>query len=118
MFARALLVAVVVGSGLGFHGAQAADWIFDYGEYTADPKTGQRVEQYQKPKPANRVPYYKFFSPDGPHPYIPYWYYENEVGFPGSFNSMPYGFGYGGNAGFDNPGFGGNSFGYSGPMLY
>ena len=112
MLARFLLVGVMVAGSFGPACARAADWIFDYGQYTADPKTGQRVEQFQKPKPANRVPYYKFFSPDGPHPYIPYWYYEDALGFPGDFNSMPYGIGGG------DPGIGGGNFGYSGPMLY
>jgi hypothetical protein len=112
VFARVLLVAVVVTASLGPACATAADWIFDYGKYTADPKTGKRVDQFQKPKPANRVPYYKFFSPDGPHPYIPYQFYEDELGLPGSFNSMPYGLGGG------DPGIGGGAIGYAGPMLY
>jgi hypothetical protein len=33
------------------------DWIFDPGLYTNDPTTGQRTEQYTKPKPVYRYSY-------------------------------------------------------------
>jgi hypothetical protein len=49
--------------------AHADDWIFDHSYYTNDPKTGQRVDQYQAIKPVRRIPLLEFFSVDGPHPW-------------------------------------------------
>jgi hypothetical protein len=76
MFARAIVVAAVL-----FAASQAAvanDWIFDYGPYTGHH--GHRVDQYKKNKKAVKIPYSKYFSNDGPSPYIPYWYYQDELG--------------------------------------
>jgi hypothetical protein len=91
-FCRAFAALFVVS--LSLTGARADDWIFDNGPYTVNPETGARVEQYKKPKEPKPVPYDKFFSNDGPHPYIPWWYYEDEEGWPGygyGFGDVPYG---------------------------
>ncbi len=71
-----LLAAVIFFTGSSSRGS---DWIFDYGPYTANPK-GHRVDQYKKHKAAIKIPYSKYFSDDGPSPYIPYWYYQDELG--------------------------------------
>jgi hypothetical protein len=78
MLARAWIVAVVVFLG-AVSPAWANDWIFDYGPYSTN-KQGHRVDQYKKNKAAVKIPYSKYFSNDGPSPYIPYWYYQDELG--------------------------------------
>ncbi|MBN2021989.1 MAG: hypothetical protein JW809_04280 [Pirellulales bacterium] len=47
------------------------DWIFDRGLYTNNPKTGQRVDQYQHERPAYRDPYSFFDSPHQSFPFAP-----------------------------------------------
>ena len=79
MSVRSLLLLVVL-FGFESASAKANDWIFDYGPYSADAKTGRRVDQYKKPKTARQIPYSQYFSTDGPSPYIPYWYYQDELG--------------------------------------
>lgn len=51
--------------------APAGNWIFSQGFYTNDPKTGKRVDQYQKLAPVYRVPNDQYFGPEGPHPFGP-----------------------------------------------
>jgi hypothetical protein len=80
-------------------------WTFDQSLYTNDPKTGSRVLQYAKKKPAYRDPYSFLDSPHeaypfGPDPYLgPYYgpmfnyglypYYENYAR-PYPYGPMPY----------------------------
>jgi hypothetical protein len=92
MAARSWMLAVVI-LGFGVSSSQANDWIFDYGPYTADKTTGRRVDQYKKAKTARQIPYSQYFSTDGPSPYIPYWYYQDELGpLNGMYGGgMPYG---------------------------
>ena len=45
---RAILIATIITLGLGLPHLAAKDWIFDDGAYTVDPKTGKRVDQFQK----------------------------------------------------------------------
>jgi len=52
------------------------DWIFDRGLYTNDPKTGQRVWQYQPDKPAYRDPYSFFDSPHTSFPFTQNAFYD------------------------------------------
>src|SRR5262245_47854914 len=111
MFAR--ICASIALAACLWNSASANDWIFDNGPYTRDAKTGERVEQYQKPKTPTLIPYSKYFSPDGPHPYIPYWYYEDALGFPGYGGGYGgYGYGFGGGYGAYGYGFGEPTFGF------
>jgi len=103
LFSGLMLGLLVASSSIG-----RADWIFDKSYFTNSPKTGERVDQYQAIKPVYRVPYSKYFSPDGPHPFMPYGYYADQYGYGGLLggpylysgafapNAMPYGgwFGY------------------------
>ena len=90
---RYALIFVVIGSVIALtRGADGGDWIFDKSTYTNDPTSGQRVDQYQAVKPVYRIPYSKYFSPDGPHPYIPDSYYQYEGGLPGGAYASGYGF--------------------------
>jgi hypothetical protein len=73
--------------------AVADDWIFDQSEYSNNKVTGQRVDQYQKIKPVDRIPFSKYFSEDGPHPFELY-----SSGY-GSGYGYGYGYGYGAFAG-------------------
>jgi hypothetical protein len=97
MFARALLVAVLVFFSAALESG-ANDWIFDYGPYSANKK-GHRVDQYKKNKAAVKIPYSKYFSNDGPSPYIPYWYWQDELGPLNGF--------YGGGGGYGGGMYGG-----------
>jgi hypothetical protein len=96
MFTRALLFAAVVLAG-NTPAVAVNDWIFDYGPYSANPTTGHRVDQYKKAKVAKRIPYAKYFSDDGPAPYIPYQFYQDELG---PLNGFFGGGGYYGGGGF------------------
>ena len=96
--------AILIGTILSLSGADSAlssDWIFDSGPYTRNPKTGQRVDQFKALPQIDRIPFEKFFSEDGPHPFGMDWYL-GDWGF-GGYGG---GFGYG-NMGFDWGGFGG-----------
>jgi hypothetical protein len=75
----------------GAASALADDWIFDKSLYTNSPSTGKRVEQYKKIKPVDRIPFEKFFSEDGPHPFEEY-----SSGYGSGFGNGWYGYGYGG----------------------
>ncbi len=55
------------------------DWIFDAGPYSQSPKTGQRVDQYAKKKPDDRIPYDQYFSPNGPQPYGMYLGFDRDL---------------------------------------
>ena len=79
MLKRALILATLVVGGIELP-AVASDWIFDYGPYTTGSHSKHRVDQYKKNKSAVKIPYSKYFSDDGPSPYIPYWYYQDELG--------------------------------------
>jgi hypothetical protein len=100
MSMRYLLLAATA-FGLLSNFACAADWIFDHGQYTNDKKTGKRVEQYKKAKTPTLVPYDKYFSKDGPGTYIPYSFYQEELGLTeglyGGFGSIGNGIAGGGN---------------------
>jgi hypothetical protein len=101
---RAILIATIVTLGLGLSPLAAKDWIFDDGPYTVDAKTGKRVDQFQKKAVPTAVPYDEYFSPNGAGAYIPYGYYQENLGI---------GFGYGGYAGGSGYGYGGyGGYGY------
>ena len=107
-----LTVAVLLG---GARAGLGADWIFDNGPYTRDPKTHQRVDQFRKPAKAERIPYDQYFSKDGPGTQLPYWYYEDQLFLPGGEFFGPFGFGgYGGGFG---GGFGMPSLPYGGGAM-
>jgi hypothetical protein len=73
--------------------ASADDWIFDNGPYTRNPKTGERVDQYKALPKIDRIPFEKYFSEDGPHPFgMDYWL--GDWGWGGGYGG--YGLGYGG----------------------
>jgi hypothetical protein len=63
----------------------SGDWVFDSGDYTRSASTGKRVDQYEKTPDVDRIPFEKFFSEDGPHPFGLDWGY-----------GYPYDYGYGG----------------------
>ncbi len=90
----------------------AKDWIFDDGPYTVDPKTGKRVDQFQKKVIPTAVPYDEYFGPNGPGAWIPWGYYEENLGM--GFMYGGYG-GYGGGYGYG--GYGGYSFGSGYPSM-
>jgi hypothetical protein len=46
-------------------------WIFDQGEYTNSPKTGDRVWQYSPTQPVYRDPNAVYDSPHGAYPFLP-----------------------------------------------
>ena len=60
------------------------DWIFDKARYSDNRTTGNRAIQYASPKPADRVPYAKYFSADGPHPFgfYPYYFHAPYLYYP------------------------------------
>jgi hypothetical protein len=47
-----------------------ASWIFDQGEYTNDPKSGQRTWQYEAAKPVYRDPNAVWDSTSGSFPFV------------------------------------------------
>ncbi len=104
---RAILIATIVTLGLGQSAQAAKDWIFDDGAYTVDPKTGKRVDQFQKKALSKQIPYNEYFGPNGPGAYIPYGYYEENFGV-----GFGFGGGYGGYGGYGYGGYGGYGGGY------
>ncbi|HEX4142355.1 MAG TPA: hypothetical protein VHY91_02300 [Pirellulales bacterium] len=100
---RAILIATIVTVGVGLSPLGAKDWIFDDGPFTVDPKTGKRVDQYQKKAVPTAVPYDQYFSPNGAGAYIPFGYYEENLGI---------GFGYGGYGGYGGGGYGYGGYGF------
>lgn len=46
-------------------------WIFDQGEYTNSPRTGERVWQYSPTQPVYRDPNAVYDSPHGAYPFLP-----------------------------------------------
>jgi hypothetical protein len=86
-----VLVAVLL---CGASSALGADWTFDQSLYTNSPTTGKRVDQYKKIKPVDRIPFQKFFSEDGPHPFEEY-----SSGYGSGFGDG-WGYGYGGYGGY------------------
>ncbi|HTU26610.1 MAG TPA: hypothetical protein VMF30_14480 [Pirellulales bacterium] len=108
---RAILIATIVTFTLGLSQSHAAkDWIFDDGPYTVDPKSGKRVDQFQKKAQSVQIPYEKYFGPNGPGAWIPWGYYEEN--FP---IGVGFGFGYGGGgyAGYGEAGgFGYGAYGF------
>ena len=97
---HALLIATTITLVLGLAQAQAKDWIFDDGPYTVDPKTGKRVDQFQKKAVPMAIPYDEYFGPNGPGSWIPWGYYQENLGV---------GFLWGGYGGY---GYGGEGYGY------
>jgi hypothetical protein len=80
--------------------SDAKDWAFDQGLYTNNPKTGQRVLQYQKGARAYRDPNSFFDSSHDDYPFTPSPYYSpyyipyiHYIPYP--YAEMPYGPGYG-----------------------
>jgi hypothetical protein len=104
---RAILMTTVLALS-GADSALSGDWIFDSGPYTRNPKTGQRVDQFKALPHIDRIPFEKFFSEDGPHPFGMDWYL-------GDWGMGGYGYGFG-EEGFDFGGFGG--FGAWGGLPY
>jgi hypothetical protein len=93
-FAKTIFTGLLLFGSPG--GLSAEDWIFDSGQYTRNPTTGKRVDQYQALPKVTRIPFDKFFSDDGPHPYAMDWLYGGGWGW------------YGANAPFlDDEGYGG-----------
>ena len=79
---------------------EAKDWAFDQGLYTNNPKTGERVRQYQKGSRAYRDPNSFFDSSHDDYPFMPspfyspyYLPYIHYVPYP--YGEMPYGPAYG-----------------------
>ncbi len=65
--------------------APAGNWIFARGRYTNDPKTGERVDQYQKVAPIYRIPNEEYYGAEGPHPFGP------DYGYPSYYpHYLPY----------------------------
>ncbi len=107
MLSRALLfVSALLVCSIALPVA-ASDWIFDYGPYTTSSHSKHRVDQYKKNKASVKIPYSKYFSDDGPSPYIPYWYYQDELGplngfyggggvYGGGMSTLPMGNAFGG----------------------
>jgi hypothetical protein len=101
-----LLTATIVTLALGLSPLAAKDWIFDDGSYTVDPKTGKRVDQFQKKATPTAIPYDEYFAPNGPGSYVPWGYYQENLGV--GFMYGGYGGGYfGGAAGYGGYGYGG-----------
>jgi hypothetical protein len=76
----------------GPNGLAAENWIFDSGPYTRSVATGKRVDQYEPLPHVDRIPFEKYFSEDGPHPFAMDWWWggdwswyggENQAGFDG-----------------------------------
>jgi hypothetical protein len=110
-FAMSRCRAILMGAILSLSGAEStlgSDWIFDSGPYTRNPKTGQRVDQFKALPHIDRIPFEKFFSEDGPHPFGMDWWM-------GDWGMGGYGYGFG-EEGFDWGGFGG--FGAWGGLPY
>jgi hypothetical protein len=63
---RAILFTVFLIAGSIAH---AQSWVFRSGEYTHDPDTGKRVNQYEELPTVERIPFQEYFSEDGPKPY-------------------------------------------------
>jgi hypothetical protein len=109
----ALLLCICAGGAIA-----GESWIFDSGPYTRSATTGKRVVQYQALPKVTRIPFDKFFSEDGPHPFAMDWWYGGDYGWGGWGG----GWGWGG---IDNPGFYGGEFPYMwgdmsipGPFIY
>ncbi|MEN6497375.1 MAG: hypothetical protein ABFD16_24020 [Thermoguttaceae bacterium] len=51
--------------------AGVKSWIFDQGEYSNSPKTGERVWQYSPTQPVYRDPNAVYDSPHGAYPFLP-----------------------------------------------
>jgi hypothetical protein len=69
---RAILFAVFLIAGSIAH---AQSWVFKSGDYTRDPETGTRVNQYEELPTVERIPFREYFSEDGPDPFgMDYWY--------------------------------------------
>ncbi|HZZ28138.1 MAG TPA: hypothetical protein VFE46_09055 [Pirellulales bacterium] len=93
----------------GASAALSADWIFDNGPYTRSAKTGKRVDQYQALPHVDRIPFEKFFSEDGPHPFGMDWWTDWGGGWGG--------YGWGGFDAAASPYMWGNT-GMMGPFMY
>ena len=113
MLVRAILVATIVTLGLETSPLAAKDWIFDDGPYTVDSKTGKRVDQFRRRRCR---PLFLTTSTSRPTAalYIPFGYYEENLGIGfgyGGYGGYGGGFGYGGYGGY---GFGSGYGGYGG----
>jgi hypothetical protein len=54
--------------------AWSQSWVFRSGDYTHDPESGKRVNQYEELPMVGRIPYHEYFSEEGPDPYgMDYW---------------------------------------------
>ena len=113
------LIATIVTLAVSGSPLAAKDWIFDDGPYTVDPKTGKRVDQFQKKVTPTAIPYDQYFAPNGPGSYVPWGYYQENLGMGflyggamGGYEGEPIGYGGFGGAGFGSayPAFGGYAF--------
>ena len=114
---RAILIAAIITLGLGLTPTQGKDWIFDDGPYTVDPKTGKRVDQFQKKAISKAVPYSEYFGPNGPGAWIPWGYYEENLGLGYGYGGWGYGGGYAGYGGYGYGAYGSYGFGSGYPAF-